>query len=190
VATFHDNNRTAPVSDFTATITWGDGGTTTVSGSGGGIVSLGGGNFAVLGSHTYAEEGAVTISVQVLDVGGASATNSRGTTVADASLTGLKMQNPHATAGQNTGTFTVATFSDLNPGAPVSDFTATVSWGDGSSSTLSGAGGGIVEETAGTFALLSSHTYGAAGTYTLSVQVLDVGNASIAGNLKVVVNAP
>jgi hypothetical protein len=35
------------------------------------------------------------------------------------------------------------------------------------------------------FALLSSHTYGTAGTYTLSVQVLDVGTGTIAGTRQV-----
>jgi hypothetical protein len=35
------------------------------------------------------------------------------------------------------------------------------------------------------FALLSSHTYGTAGTYTLSVLVLDVGSATIAGNRQI-----
>jgi hypothetical protein len=180
VATFHDLNRSAPVSDFTATVAWGDGGTTAVSAATGGIVALGNGNFAVLGSHTYAEEGAYTLSVQVSDVGGASIGGSRGIGVADAPLANLTLFNPGATEGLGTGTLTVATFSDRNAAAPVSDFTAMVRWGDGSSSTVTG--GGIVALGGGSFAVLASHTYAEEGACILSVQVSDVGGASISNS--------
>jgi hypothetical protein len=186
VATFHDNNLSAPVSDFTATVLWGDGGTTTVSGTGGGIVALGKGNFAVLAGYTYAEEGNYTLSVQVLDAGGAIISKSRVVKVSDAPLTKLSVQDPHAAAGVGTGTYTVATFTDLNLSAPLTDFTATITWGDGGTTTLSGSsGGGIVSQGGGVFALLSSHTYNTAGTYTLSVQVLDVGTGTIAGTRQI-----
>jgi hypothetical protein len=65
VATFSDGNALAPPSDFTATITWGDGATTT-----GSVVGLGGGSFAVVGSHTYTKSGALPFSVSVSDDGG------------------------------------------------------------------------------------------------------------------------
>jgi hypothetical protein len=164
VATFHDNNLGAPASDFTATILWGDGGTTTVSGSGGGIVALGKGNFAVLAGYTYTEEGSYTLSVQVLDAAGASASRSRAVTVADAPLTNLKVQNPGATEGIGYSGITVATFSDANSGAAAADFTATVLWGDGSTTTVSGSGGGIVALGGGSFAVLASHTEAEEGT--------------------------
>jgi hypothetical protein len=107
--------------------------------------------------------------------------------VSDAPLSNLGVQDPHATAGQNTGTYTVATFSDLNAAAPVGDFTATITWGDGTSTTVSGSGGGIVAQGGGVFALLSSHTFGSSGSFTLSVQVLDVGTATIAASRKIAV---
>jgi PKD repeat protein len=182
VATFHDSNTAAPASDFTATITWGDGTTTTVSGAGGGIVALSNGNFGVYAGHTYAEEGTYTLSVQVLDDGGASASATRGLSVADAGLASLGISNLHATEGKGTGTFTVATFADRNAAALASDFTATITWGDGTTSTLSGASGGIVAVGGGKFALLASHTYAQEGTYTLSLQVLDDGGASVSAS--------
>jgi ELWxxDGT repeat protein len=188
VASFHDSNVTAPATDFTATITWGDGGTTTLSGAAGNIVAVGNGWFYLLANYTYAEEGTFTLSVEVADVGGASISNGRVISVADAPLSQLKLQNPHASAGVSTGTFTVATFTDRNLSAPVADFTATIAWGDGATTTVSGSAGGIVSETGGVFALLSSYTYADAGTYTLSVQVLDEGSASITGSLKVAVS--
>ncbi len=181
VATFHDANTAAPVTDFTATVTWGDGGS-----SAGSIVSLGGGDFAVLASHTYAEEGPVTLSVQVFDVGGANASASSRIAVKDAPLVNLTLQNPGATEGTNTGAVTVATFHDTNTAAPATDFTATVTWGDGSSSaaSISSLGGGD-------FAVLAGHTYADEGTYTLAVKVLDVGGSNVSGNLTIsVADAP
>ena len=45
-----------PASAFTATIDWGDGT------SSAGVVAGGGGSYAVLGSHTYADEGASPVT--------------------------------------------------------------------------------------------------------------------------------
>jgi hypothetical protein len=187
VATFADKNAGAPATDFTAVVTWGDGGTTTLSGARGNIVSLGNGKFAVLASHTYAEEGSYTLSVQVRDDGGASVAGSRAISIADARLANLSLPNPHATEGLGTGTCTVATFHDNNVLAPATDFTATITWGDGSTSTVSGATGGIVALGNGNFAVRAAHTYADEGNFTLAVQILDVGGASIAGSQRIAV---
>jgi hypothetical protein len=129
------------------------------------------------------EGGNYTLSVQVSDVGGASISGSRGVSVADARLSNLGVANPDATAGHSTGTFTVATFHDLNLTAPSTDFTAVVQWGDGGTTTVTSAD--LVALGNGTFAVLASYTYANAGTYTLSVVVDDDGGASISGNLKI-----
>jgi hypothetical protein len=188
VATFTDANATAPATDFTAVVNWGDGITTTVSGSG--IAVLGGGNFAVRSSHTYAEERTATLSVQVRDDGGASTSGSRTIPVGDASLGKLAINNPNATAGTSTGTFTMATFHDAYTGAPLSDFTAAIKWGDGSNSTVTKASGGLVALGSGNFAVRSSHTYGAAGTFTLAVKVADVGGSSVSGSKGIHISSP
>src|SRR5262249_48748625 len=67
VATFTDDDPDGQASDYTATIDWGDGGTSSgdISGSG---------SFIVTGSHTYAEEGTYALTVTIYDQGGASAT--------------------------------------------------------------------------------------------------------------------
>jgi hypothetical protein len=59
------------LSDFSATITWGDGSTTagTVSGPNGGP-------YTVSGSHTYSSTGNFTITTSIKDVGGASVSTS------------------------------------------------------------------------------------------------------------------
>src|SRR5262249_46806697 len=143
------------------------------------------GLFAVLANHTYAEEGSYTLAVQLADVDGASLSGALSIHVADTPLVLGKLQNPHAKAGQDTGTFAVATFSDANSAALAADFTAVIQWGDGSTTTVTPAD--IVPQGGGTFAVQADHTYTAKGTYTLSVQVLDVGGASATGRTKITV---
>ena len=84
VATFTDANPNATASDFTATIDWGDGTSTT-----GTVVAQSGGGFAVDGAHTYADEGQYTIGVTVNDVGGSTASATSTATVADAPLSAV-----------------------------------------------------------------------------------------------------
>jgi hypothetical protein len=185
VASFYDSNVTAPATAFTATIGWGDGSTATVSGAAGNIVAVGNGYFYLLAAHAYPEEGNFTLSVQVNDVSGSSISGSQGLRVADARLPALGVANLQATHGHSTGTVTVATFSDLNAAAPAADFTAVINWGDGSTTTVSGAG--IVSEGSGNFAVLASHLYGTAGSVTLSVTVDDVGGSSAFGQRRITV---
>src|SRR5205823_3624314 len=65
-------------------------------------------------------------------------------------------------------------FSDDNTGAPVSDFTATIDWGDGASSP------GVVGGSGGSYAADGSHAYAAAGPYTITVTVVDDGGSMTA----------
>ena len=68
---------------------------------------------------------------------------------------------------------TVATFTDADPNGVVSDYTASISWGDGSSS----AAGTVSAAAGGGFEVKGSHTYAASGQYTTSVTINDVGGA-------------
>src|SRR5262249_3806173 len=58
----------ATASDFTATIDWGDG--TSTSGT---VITQKGGGFAVDGTHTYANDGKYTLGIKINDTGGSSA---------------------------------------------------------------------------------------------------------------------
>jgi len=69
----------APLSDFSATINWGDGTT-----SAGTVIAQNGGGFAVTGPHTYAEEGSYQVGVTINDIGGSATTAVSTATVADA----------------------------------------------------------------------------------------------------------
>jgi hypothetical protein len=80
IATFSDANPAADVSDFTASIDWGDGQVTT------GVISAQpGGGFAVEGGHGYKHKGDYAATVTVQDVGGSSASASGTVTVTNKS---------------------------------------------------------------------------------------------------------
>jgi hypothetical protein len=128
---------------------------------------------AAVPASLLAEEG--TASVAVTE--GNSTSAALPFTLTDAPLSGLTLNNPGATEGKTAGTFTVATFTDANAFATATDFTATITWGDGTTATASGAAGNIVALGNGLFALLGSHPYAEEGSYTLSVQVADVDGA-------------
>ncbi len=178
VATFTDADfANAAPGAFTATINWGDGTT-----SSGGVTAQGGGVFAVTGAHTYAEEHSspYAIEVTVVDPHAMTGIASGSATVADAPLT--------ATAATVTGvegvalTNAIATFTDANPNATLGDFTATIAWGDGSTSS------GVVTENSGVFAVSGPHTYAAAGSYAPVVTIVDAGGSTAQAHSSVVVD--
>ena len=82
-----------------------------------------------------------------------------------------------ATAGA-TFSGTVATFSDAYTGSAVSDFSATIDWGDGGAPVA----GTIVAGGPGAFAVAGSHTYAAPGAFSVTVHLAEQppGTASAA----------
>src|SRR5581483_3121840 len=104
--------------------------------------------------------------------------------VADAALSSLTIHNPNATEGISTGRITVASFTDANISAPATDFTATVTWGDSTSSAASVSASG----SPGIFdVVVTGHTYPEEGSKTLSVQILDIGGSSVSGSRSITV---
>jgi hypothetical protein len=166
VASFTDADPNGAAGDYTATIAWGDG-----SSSSGSFAPDGNGGFTVSGSHTYAEEGSFPVSVTVADAGGSTATAGGTATVADAPLTATA-QSLTATEG-TTFSGVVASFTDADPDAAAGDFTATIAWGDGSTSA-----GTVVAGGSGGFLVTGSHTYAEEGTQALSVLVTDAGGST------------
>jgi hypothetical protein len=167
VAAFADADN-QPASSYTATITWGDGGS-----SAGTVAQTGSGEYTVSGSNTYAEEGSDPVSVQISDSDGSSTQASSSATVADASLAASgtgSASSPVPTTPSFSGP--VASLTDQTPGGSASDFTATIDWGDGSSSA------GTVSGDGGSYTVGGSHSYAADGPYTVAVHVSDVGGSS------------
>jgi hypothetical protein len=166
VANFTAGDPLATPSDFAASISWGDGGTST------GTVSASGTGFAVSGGHTYSEEGSYQVTVTITEIADASnaAVAHSVATVGDASISAspaCEATSLHSYNGR------VATFSDA-AGAygSAADFSATIHWGDGTSTagTISALGGGA-------YAVGGVHSYATLGRFTIATSIEDVGGS-------------
>lgn len=183
VATFKDPDAVVPdvdpvtkqpiirairASDFSATIDWGDGHTGLGTVMGDRLSS-----FRVQGTNTYADEGAATVTVTLTGIAGGGTFNVKGVaTIFDAPLTASGSSFAPAAGTAFTGG--VATFTDANAAGAASDFTATIAWGDGSTSS-----GSIAAATGGGFTVAGTHTYAGVATYQTSVMITDRGGAQV-----------
>ena len=121
VATISDTDPNASSSEYVADISWGDGTPQTQAS----IIG-----WSVMGSHVYAEEGVFAVTVSVTD-------GSQDHTVLDeAGWTATVTDAALAAQGKTINTTnpfngTIATFADADPGGAAADYTASVDWGDG-----------------------------------------------------------
>ena len=163
VSTFTDANPTAPVSDFTATIDWGDGSLDHRSANRFSPAESAP-PFTVDGVHTYKDNTAPTRIPRLsltTDVGGQKVTTTDTVTVGDPGLTGATAVPVTAVEGASTGPVTLGRFVDPDPNSTPHDWSVAINWGDGTPvgtgtiALVSGdpASGGNV------FAVVGSHTY-------------------------------
>jgi hypothetical protein len=167
VATFSDANPTAAAGDLTATIDWGDGVVLN------GAVSASNGTFTVSGNNTYFQTGSFPVRVSVVDADGNSVAVSGSVAATDAALLGSPNSTLNATAQDLMNGVVVAQFSDPSTNSLASDYTVTINWGDGTPSTA-----GVVQGSDGNYAVVGSHTYVQASTYTIQVTVSDPGGSA------------
>jgi hypothetical protein len=161
VASFTDTNAGDTISTFTASIAWGDGSTSA------GTVSGSNGSFTVSGGHTYADEGSNALSVTITDTANNTSLPLSGTVaVAEADVLTPQGASFAANPGQ-AFTGTVASFTDTNTANVASDFGATITWGDGSTSA------GTVTGSNGSFTVSGTHTYAASGQDAVAVTLTD-----------------
>jgi hypothetical protein len=165
VATFTDTDP-SPVTDYSATIDWGDGTTTA------GTVSQSGNSFKVNGTHTYAEEVAAStpeqLTVTIQENNGAdqdTATAQSTASVADADV--FTVGNLSLTATGAASFNLAAKFTDSDIVNSASDYTASIDWGDGNTTT------GTIAVTSGGFTITGSHTYAGTGNFNVSVTLAD-----------------
>jgi ELWxxDGT repeat protein len=147
VASFTDANPNGAVGDYSATIDWGDGTTST-----GSIVASGKG-FVVNGSHVYTTPPTKPDTVTVND------------TLGSALVASTDPTRSHAAVNAALKNVVVGTFTDGDGSTPVANFTAVIDWGDGSTST------GTVTEAKGVYTISGTHTYAQEGDYTTQATV-------------------
>jgi hypothetical protein len=165
VATFSDLIGTDPISNYTVTIDWGDNTTST-----GTVVADPNGGFDVQGSHNYLEEGSFTLSVTVKDSDSTSSTGTGPIVVADAPLAGTGTTLSNIQEGGTLTAVTLASFTDADPNGNLTDYTATIDWGDKTTTT-----GTIASNGTGGFKVTGSHTFAEGGSYTIKITINDAG---------------
>ena len=158
---------------LSASINWGDG--TTPSN---GTVNLNNGSFSITGSHTYAEEGNYTITVNVNDGQGLNGSANSPATVSDAALT---LKQFSAREISHLKEKVTAHFTDADPAGTLSDYTATITWGDGSNSTAP------ITRGTNSFTVTGTHHYAKKGTYTVTLTITDQGGSQIIKTVNVAV---
>jgi hypothetical protein len=160
VASFIDSNAAAVAGNFTATINWGD--ATTSAGT-----ITGGPTFVVSGNHTYAAGGTFNVTVTISDVAPGLGTATANDTASSSTVITPSPHNFTFVAGTPLTNQTVASFTDSNNAAVAGNFTATINWGDATTSAGTITGGP-------TFVVSGNHTYAASATFNVSVIISDV----------------
>lgn len=162
VGTFTDTASGFSLSDYSADINWGDGTSST------GTVSYDATSkfYSVSGNHTYIEDGNEQITITVHRTGSPDLIFNAAATVVEPSLTGTgtTLSGNEFAALTNV---TVASFTHGNNSEDPSTFTASIDWGDGTSST------GTVSLAGGTYSVAGSHTYSDEGSFAVKVTIND-----------------
>jgi hypothetical protein len=181
LATFTDESAARAAKDIQITGAWGDG--TTFDTDDVEIVQTGATTFEVLGSHKFKEEGTFTATLTITDkADGTSVKVADRVLVTDALL---KATGDSFTAKVGAAvTTTVATFTDAGGAEKAGTYKATIQWGDGKTST-----GTVQADGHGGFRVVGSHTYQAAGDFTVLVTILDEGGSTAEAKGHVVVKA-
>jgi autotransporter-associated beta strand protein/parallel beta-helix repeat protein len=156
---FTDANPNATASDYTASVNTGAATLTSTGNPTEVQIVANGGGFDVQLAYTYAEElSGALFSVSVTDHN--ASTGASGTvTVADAALTAGALTPPTATEGAAFGFTTVFHFTDANPSATASDYTATVNTGDATLTSTGNPTDVQVVANAGGFDVQLAYTY-------------------------------
>ncbi|HEX5308188.1 MAG TPA: hypothetical protein VFW38_03820 [Solirubrobacteraceae bacterium] len=178
VASFADPDTTGKASDYTAKISWGDGAVSEDAT----LVDDGNGVFHAVGTHTYKEEGSYPVDVTIQD------DEVKTLIVTDESLAEVADAPLHASADTNTTTASgpallwpappssgkLASFTDEDPEGTLSDYSASVQWGDGATT----ASATIAPNGKGGWDVSAAHEYAQLGPHTVTLTVDDEGGSS------------
>lgn len=139
-------------SDFTATISWGDGAATATATS---TASVGTGSDTVTGTSFSTTEGSTftgSVAPFTESYSGADASDFTATINWGDGTTSTGTEGDDLTAIGTTFTGTVATLTDMFTDNSASDFTVTIDWGEGATSL------GAISGSGGSFTMTGSHT--------------------------------
>jgi len=168
IANFADADGNTDPSAYAISVDWGD---PTVSP---GLKASGSGPFSVTASHTYAEEGTYSVSVTIADLAdGDVATAISSVTVGDPSVVPAPVTMSTSFSGQE-GTATapqvLAVFRDPAGPEPLGNYSAVISWGDGTPNS----GATVAIDTGSEFfdVLAGSHTFTEEGNYNVTITVM------------------
>jgi len=173
VGFFSDANPDAQLTDFTATIDWGDSTTTNATL----VIDSSGTKFDIDGTHTYSAIGTYSVHITITQSGGGTFLIHEPANVVAPSAV---VTAGHITTVEGANfNGQVATFTDPDPNQTAANFTATIDWGDGTTST-----GSVTSNGAGGFNVSGNHTYAEEGSYALIVTVAVTGglNSSSTGS--------
>jgi large repetitive protein len=160
VATFTDPGGPEALTDYSASINWGDNTTSA------GTISLSGTTFTVQGSHTYTSPGPFTITTTITHENTAPQTAISNANSADQNLVATGGFTFTAVEGQPSATQTVATFTDPGGAEAPSNYNAIINWGDNGPTSA-----GTITSNGSTFTVTGAHTYADEGNYTITVTV-------------------
>ncbi len=158
LASFADPEANLPVSDYSATVNWGDGSApehpTTIT------FDATTQAYTLTGTHTYTEPGVFRPSILINSTSGLSSSTILETALVSAIPIVGKGTALTGTEGK-TISGSVATFTTTRNAAAAADYTASINWGDGTASA-----GTVVKDSTGHFHVNGSHAYGDQSTGT------------------------
>ncbi|MDX2035974.1 MAG: peptidylprolyl isomerase [Isosphaeraceae bacterium] len=153
---------------FTATVAWGSNAPVAAT-----VSPDGNGSFLVIAQANQPRFGQYPYSVQILDtISNTTASTSGSLTVTDAALTS-SFQAPSPLPGTRAVAGTVAVIQDANLQGQPQDLSATIAWGDGTTTQ-----GDVIQQTVGVFEIQGSHDYGTLGSFEATVTITSQGGAS------------